>query len=205
MDLALGIGCFDSASDCYSRHRLLLVELKLNLEPNTFNPRISELVEKSVSTKTILSGRPLDTRLITLVPTSCFNAAVHRFNSRRRGSGAAKLSSWEIRTPEMFNNLILDNNNCPYHPVNKREDIDKTLANDPTADDLYRFLDYWNNEAQRFVSHHANYHEARHILNSIKDRSSKEIEKIADKDSVDLQLVKLLLDDTDSLIQKYDR
>lgn len=175
MDTCVGIATHDRSKQYgtifnSSSHRLLLVEFKLKCKSST-SVRLPDLRKKVRHTRSLFTNHPVDEANIFIFPdglVSSYRSVLNRF---RTGAGKTDYAYWEIMSPKDFNDYIAFEENLPFVPVNKQEDIisDITLAyqNHGVAG-LDKSLNRWKTLIMQYKSKYR-LQEVDHITMTIKE------------------------------------
>lgn len=190
MDTCVGIATHDSLKrygdiiNC-SHHRLLLVELKLNCTSSTsITP--GPLLGKVSHTRTLLAGYPVDIADIFIFTKELAASYKRTFINLKKGGNKNAYLYWEAMSPEDFNNYIAFEEDLPFEPINKKEDIISDLTSayyDMGIDSLIQSLSYWR---QQMANYHNSYQllEEDHVMTTVKETLQTLTPEIKDEDEL---------------------
>lgn len=163
IDTAVGIADFDTIRQTDINHRLLLVELKLDLTGRGFNLRKSELQRKDThSRQALLINERVDSATLYLIPEDR-KAEARSFYSRwLREPDKSSISHWQFLTPTELNTLIADPADHPYQPQTDPKAISQSISSCIDAESLNKEIETWIQKAQEYATSY-NHHESNHI------------------------------------------
>lgn len=105
IDAAIGIANYSNGKKL-SNQRLLLVELRMGYGGSGKNSKASDMKEKEIHTRELLSGSNLDKRCFFIFNKEVAPLRLSRYN--REKETISCIDNWHILSPEQFNNEFFE-------------------------------------------------------------------------------------------------
>lgn len=190
MDCVVGVSDYDEAHSKHSRHRLMMVEMKLGCTGFSMKP--GYLRDKVNHTLELLSGKLVDSARCFIFPKRVIGDAKRRLSQWKRGSDGELYRDWVFLQPAEYNDFLHFAEDYPYTPVTDRQDIENTFKDDGffSADiqKIVKVREYWLSLALEY-KYRGVVDEYDHIVEIVDEIVSSLVNEMEDGD--DKELLKL--------------
>lgn len=191
MDCSTSVAVYDNTNNHYSNHRHLMIELKLRCKSHTLGKDV--YLGKIGHSRDLLKGHPVHPASIFVFIESVQRKAKSEIAHWRRGSDGSAFKSVIAMTPQNLNDFIGFENQYPYQPINKGEDIRNGLIGvQGDAEKILQMLAHWKQQAIIHLNAYRHI-EYVHICATVSSLADLLLDSISD--NIDRELIRLELDD----------
>lgn len=141
MDCVVGVSDYEESRKKHSRHRMMMVEMKLGCR--VFSQKPADLRGKEKHTEDMLAGHMLESARVFLFTGKVIGDAKRRLNSWKKGSDGDLYKNWNFLEPKEYNDFIHFAEDYPYNPVTKREDVIKSFDEPGDIEKIVKVRDCW--------------------------------------------------------------
>lgn len=168
-----------------------MIELKLRCKSHTLGKDV--YLGKIGHSRDLLKGHPVHPASIFVFIESVQRKAKSEIAHWRRGSDGSAFKSVIAMTPQNLNDFIGFENQYPYQPINKGEDIRNGLIGvQGDAEKILQMLAHWKQQAIIHLNAYRHI-EYVHICATVSSLADLLLDSISD--NIDRELIRLELDD----------
>lgn len=150
MDASVGIA--DYESNCKTKSRLLLIELRFDYK-STSNFDIQNMLQKVSHSRDLLKSNIVDKNSLFIYTPEVAQKAQHYFDRLSRQSNYRSICNWKAMNVNQFFDFIKNEGDFPYQPINDINQIKADLKNKYVSrglDGLYDYTNFWLKRMQKY-------------------------------------------------------